>query len=81
MITESIISKKPVFTLSPKNIKEQKQYKLFLDDLVKKQRINRLEIENDMPSFNLDRFDFKYIEKLPTEELSEKLQPFLKEII
>lgn len=81
MITESLLCKKPVFTLSPKNIKEQKRYKLFLNDLVEKQRINRLAIQSNLSDINLDNFVFKYIEKLPIEELSEKLQPFLKEII
>jgi len=81
MITESLLCKKPVFTLSPKNIKEQKQYKLFLDDLAEKQRINRITIENNLLNLDLDKFVFKYIEKQPIEELSEKLQPFLKEII
>ncbi|MBD3724028.1 MAG: mitochondrial fission ELM1 family protein [Epsilonproteobacteria bacterium] len=80
MITESLLYKKPVFTLSPKNIKEQKKYKLFLNDLVEKQRINRLAIQSNLSDINLDNFVFKYIEKLPIEELSEKLQPFLKEI-
>jgi mitochondrial fission protein ELM1 len=80
MITESLISKKPVFTLSPKIVKEQKQYKLFLDNLVEQMRINRLSIHADLDGIDLDKFVFKYLEKLPNEELSEKLQPFLKEI-
>lgn len=81
MISESLFSKKPVFTLSPKNIKEQKRYKLFLDDLVEKQRINRLIIGDDLVNLDLDKFVFKYLDKLPIDDLSEKLQPFLKEII
>ncbi|MDD5359046.1 MAG: ELM1/GtrOC1 family putative glycosyltransferase [Sulfurovaceae bacterium] len=81
MITESLLCKKPVFTLFPKSVKEQKQYKLFLDDLVEKKRIIRLNMRDNLLNLDLDNFDFNYIEKLPIEELSEKLQPFLKEII
>lgn len=80
MITESLSCKKPVFTLFPKIVKVQKKYKLFLDDLVEKKRISRLSIDMDWIGFDLNKFTFMHLEKLPTEELSEKLQPFLKEI-
>lgn len=81
MISESLFCKKPVFTLSPKVIKEQKRYKLFLDDLANKKRIARINMREDLLNLDIDNFVFNYIEKLPIDDLSEKLQPFLKEIV
>lgn len=80
MITESLLCKKPVFTLFPKIVKVQKKYKLFLDDLANKKRIAILNMREDLFDLDIDNFDFNYIEKLPIDDLSEKLQPFLKEI-
>lgn len=77
MITESLYYRKPVFTIRPKIVAEQKRYNLFLDELYDKQRISRVYVEN-LHKIEFDKFVFKYIEKLPIEELSEKIQPFLK---
>lgn len=80
MITESLYYRKPVFTIRPKIVMEQKRYNLFLNELYNKQRISRVYMEN-LYTIEFDKFVFKYIKKQPIEELSEKLQPFLKEII
>lgn len=80
MISESILFRKPVFTLYPGRYKVTKQYQLFLDSLLERKRINRISINNDLDIIEYDKFIFHYLEKLPIEELSEKLKPFLKEI-
>ena len=78
MISESLLCRKPIFTLYPEKIKEVKSYQSFLKGLIDKERIHTLSIKNDLADIVLDQFHFHYIEKLPTEELSEKIQPFLK---
>jgi len=80
MITESLCFKKPVFTLSPRITKEHgkyKKYKMFVNTLSKNKRIVRLSIGSDLSNVDLDKFDFKYIEKLPIDYLAEKIQPYL----
>ncbi len=80
MITESLFHKKSVFALYPLQVKEQKRYKLFLDDLRNKKRIKSLSIKKGLADCNINESDFIYLEKDPIEDLAEKIQPFLKEI-
>ena len=81
MITESLFYKKPVFALRPKLVKDQQRYKLFLDDLYNKKRINPFSLEEDFSNIDLHRLDFSYIEKTPIDDLSDKIQPYIKELI
>jgi mitochondrial fission protein ELM1 len=80
MITEAVLSKKPVFTICPANVKEQKKYKAFLDRLFSKKRIMQLKLEEDWDHIDMDEKYFTYIDKVPVEILAEKLQLFLKDI-
>ncbi len=80
MITESLCFKKPVFALYPKKVQngnKYEKYEKFLSRLNDNQRIVRLEINNNLSNANLDKFDFKFIEKLPIDYLAEKIQPYL----
>jgi len=77
MITESLCFKKPVFALYPKKVQKGKKYEKYLSRLSSNQRIVRLEIDNNLSNANLDKFDFKYIEKLPIDYLAEKIQSYL----
>jgi len=80
MITESLCFQKPVFALYPKKVqkgKKYEKYKKYLRRLSSNQRIVRLSIGSDLLNANLDKFDFKYIEKLPIDYLAEKIQPYL----
>jgi mitochondrial fission protein ELM1 len=81
MITESLFCKKPLFTVRPKQVMDQERYRIFLDDLFSKHRMIRLNAEDDWSTINLNEFDFSYIEKTPIDDLSEKIQPYLKELI
>ncbi|DAB40320.1 MAG TPA: hypothetical protein CFH81_08985 [Sulfurovum sp. UBA12169] len=77
MITESLFCKKPVFTLYPRRIREQKRYKLFLDDLRDKKRIVSFAIQDDLAAQNIQSFLFLYLEKTPIDDLAEKIRPFI----
>jgi hypothetical protein len=57
--------------------KKYEKYKKYLRRLSSNQRIVRLSIGSDLLNANLDKFDFKYIEKLPIDYLAEKIQPYL----
>jgi mitochondrial fission protein ELM1 len=81
MITESLFYKKPVFTLRPKNVKDQKRYELFLDDLYTKKRIICFSLEEDFSNIDLQIFDFSYMQKTPIDDLAKKIQPYIKEFI
>jgi len=81
MITESLFCKKPLFTVRPKQVMDQERYRIFLDDLFSKHRMIRLNVEDDWSIIDLNKFDFSYIEKIPIDDLSEKIQPYLKELI
>jgi len=81
MITESLFCKKPLFTFRPKQVMDQERYKVFLDDLFSKHRMIHLNAEDDWSTINLNEFDFSYIKKTPIDDLSEKIQPYLKELI
>jgi len=80
MITEAVLSKKPVFTIRPQHVKEQKRYNLFLDTLFAKKRIKRVKTEDAWTDTALEKESFVCIEKTPVEVLAERLQPFLKDI-
>ncbi len=80
MISESLLSQKPIFTLYPKTIQSQVQYKLFLERLLAKRRIYRLSIGEGLAVMEYDTFVFEFLEKLPIDELAEKMQPFLEKI-
>jgi len=81
MITESLFSKKPLFTLRPKTVKDQKRYELFLNDLYHKKRMILLNLEDDFSSIDVESFGHTYIEKTPIEELEEKIKPYIKEFV
>ena len=81
MITESLFCKKPLFTVRPKQVMDQERYRIFLDDLFSKHRMIRLNVEDDWSTINLNEFEFSYIKKTPIDDLSEKIQPYLKELI
>lgn len=80
MISESLLSRKPIFTLYPKIIQSQVQYRFFLERLLDKKRIYRLSIGNDLATMEYDTFSFEFLEKLPIDELAEKIQLFLEKI-
>ncbi|MBD3790906.1 MAG: mitochondrial fission ELM1 family protein [Campylobacterales bacterium] len=79
MISESLFFKKPVFTLSPEKVKEQKGYKLFLNNLIEKKRINRITIGSDLAEVDLNAHDFHYMEQLPIDYLAEKIKPYIED--
>jgi len=80
MISESLLSRKPIFTLYPKIIQSQVQYRLFLERLLAKRRIYRLSIGEGLAAMEYDTFVFDFLKKLPIDELAEKMQPFLEKI-
>ena len=79
MITESLFSKKPLFTLRPQTVKDQKRYQLFLDDLYHKKRMRVLNLEDDFSDIDIESCELSYIEKTPIEELAEKIEPYMEE--
>lgn len=81
MITESLFYKKPLFTLRPKNVKDQAKYKLFLNNLYTKKRMMSFSLEDDFSNVDLQRFNFSYMKKMPIDDLAEKIQPYLKEFL
>lgn len=81
MITESLFSQKPLFTLRPKLVKDQKRYKLFLDDLYLKKRMVSLTLMDNFSDIDLEKFNFSYIEKTPIDDLAEKIKPYLIDIL
>lgn len=78
MISESLLSKKPIFTLYPKTIQSQVEYRLFLERLLDKKRMYRLSIAEGLAKMKYDSFVFEPLEKLPIDELAENLEPFLE---
>jgi len=81
MITESLFYKKPVFTVRPKLVKDQERYKLFLDDLYNKKRIKPFSLEENFSNIDFHKLDFLYIEKTPIDDLSDKIQSHIRELI
>lgn len=79
MISESLFFKKPVFTLCPAKVKEQKGYKLFLNNLIDKRRINRLIIGSDLAEVDLATHNFNYMDQLPIDYLAEKIKPYIED--
>jgi len=80
MISESLFFKKPVFTLYPKKVKEQKGYKRFLNNLIDKKRIKRFAIGSDLAEVNLNTNDFHYMEEMPIDYLAEKIKPYIEDM-
>ncbi|MGW8169031.1 MAG: ELM1/GtrOC1 family putative glycosyltransferase [Sulfurovaceae bacterium] len=80
MISESLFAKKPVFLLYPGAVKENKRYKIFVNDLCAKKRVARISINKELSNLDLDKFEFNFIDKLPTDELVEKIKLFMKDI-
>jgi len=81
MITESLFYKKPLFTLRPKLVKDEKKYKIFLGDQYIKKRMILFSLEKDFSEIDIESLELSYIEKTPIDELSEKIQPYIKEFI
>lgn len=80
MISESLFAKKPVILLYPEMIKEDRRYKTFLNDLCAQKRVARISINSELSDLDIDKFEFNFIDKLPTDELAEKIQPYIKDI-
>jgi len=80
MITESLFSRKPLFTFRPKTVKDQEKYKSFLNNFYIKNRMILLNLEDNFSSMDVESSKLSYIEKTPIEELAEKIEPFIKEI-
>jgi len=76
MITESILSKKRVYTVKPKNIKLNRVYGGFMQNITQKSYIQSIDIEEIKNITFNEKFNF--INHNPSQIVAKKLKKFLK---
>jgi len=75
MITESIIAKKRVYTIKPKERKLNRLYTLFMENLTSKEYIHSIEIE-DIKNLSLKE-SFNFIKSKDTKKIISKIQKII----
>lgn len=75
MITEAILSKKPVYTIRPKKTKPYKIYDFFISNIMQKNYIKSISIEQ-IPILSLKE-EFTLLETPPTQVVYNKIKPLL----